>query len=201
MVACTKINSGEASHMADFKELREKVSVTQVAEWLGVHPGPKLRGRCPFCEDDRSFTITPAKGLWGCFKCGKKGSILDLVMHVRSVKLVEAAKLIEEQFLGTVQSRNSTVPRTNDERADRLAKVAETLDPEHPAVDAVGFDTEFAKTHGIGFRPKGQGQGYVLIPFRDETGRLLGYIGTQEELWLPKDFQPKDNVTPFPKRA
>jgi DNA primase len=177
--------------MADFKELREKVSIIQVADWLGVHPGPKLRGRCPLCEDDRSFTITPAKGLWGCFKCGKKGSILDLVMHVKDVKLTEAAKLIEEHFLGTPQKQP---------RDDRLGKVAERLDPEHPAVDAVGFATEFAAAHGIGFSSSGAGKGYVLIPFRDETGKLIGYIGTQDELWLPKEFRPIENVVPL-KRA
>lgn len=184
--------------MADFQELRQKVPIERVAEWLGINLGPKLRGECPLCQDKRSFTITPSKGLWGCFKCGKKGSILDLVMEMRQVKLIEAGQLIEEQFLGKGQSRrDSTVPvRTDDER---LAKVRERLDPEHPAVDAVGFSTEFATAHGIGFSSSGAGKGYVLIPFRDDTGRLLGYIGAQDELWLPKDFK-EDKVVPL-KRA
>ena len=82
--------------MADFKELRQQVSIEKVADWLGINLGPKLRGACPLCEDPRSFTITPVKGLWGCFKCGKKGSILDLVMEMRQVKLPEAGKLIAE---------------------------------------------------------------------------------------------------------
>jgi DNA primase len=185
--------------MADFKELRQQVSIEKVADWLGINLGPKLRGACPLCEDPRSFTITPVKGLWGCFKCGKKGSILDLVMEMRQVKLPEAGKLIEEQFLGKGQSRrDSTVPAGTN--AERLAKVAERLDPEHPGVDAVGFSTEFAVAHGIGFSASGAGKGYVLIPFRDETGQLLGYIGTTEELWLPKDFK-EQKVVPISKRA
>ncbi len=182
----------------DFDELRQKVPIEKVADWLGITVNAKGRGKCPLCDDQRSFTITPAKNLWGCFACGKKGSILDLVMNMRDVKLTEAARLIEEQFLDKGQSRrDSTVPaRTDDER---LAKVAERLDPEHPAVDAVGFSTDFAKEQGIGFSSSGAGKGYVLIPFRDATGRLLGYVGATEELWLPKDFR-EQKIVPL-KRA
>ena len=188
----------------DFKELRDKVPIAKVAEWLGISvkgSGASPRGECPLCGADRSFTITPAKGMWGCFKCGKKGSILDLVVHIRQVKLTEAAKLIEEQFLGTVQSqprRDSTVPpRTDDERG---LKPLDYLDSEHPAVDAVGFSSDFATKHGIGYAPRGIMRGTVAIPFRDETGVLLGYIGITEEATLPKDFKA-DNVVPLPKRA
>lgn len=184
--------------MVDFQELRQQVPIEKVADWLGITVNAKGRGACPLCQDERSFTITPAKGLWGCFKCGKKGSILDLVMHMKDLKLTEAARLIEEQFLGKGQSRrDSTVPAGTNE--DRLAKVAERLDAEHPAVDAVGFSTEFATAHGIGFSSSGAGKGFVLIPFRDETGRLLGYCGTTEELWLPKEFK-EEKVVPL-KRA
>jgi DNA primase len=187
----------------DFQELREKVSITQVADWLGIvvrGNGASPRGECPLCGDDRSFTITPAKGMWGCFKCGKKGSILDLVMEMRQVKLTEAAQLIGEHFLGTVQSqsrRNSTVPpRTDNERG---LKPLDYLDPEHPAVDAVGFASDFAAKHGIGYSPKGIMRGTVAIPFRDEHGTLLGYIGITEEVTLPKDFK-ESTVVPL-KRA
>lgn len=185
----------------DFKELREKISITQVAEWLGIvvkGSGASPRGECPLCGDDRSFTTTPTKGMWGCFKCGKKGSILDLVMHMKEVKLTEAAKLIEEQFIGTVQSqprRDSTVPpRTKGELVP-----LDYLDPEHPAVDAVGFDTAFATKNGIGYSPKGIMRGTVAIPFRDENGTLLGYIGITEEATLPKDFKPEQKVVPLRK--
>ena len=184
----------------DFKELRDKVSITQVAEWLGIIVkgyGASPRGECPLCGDDRSFTITPAKGMWGCFKCGKKGSILDLVMEVRQVKLTDAAQLIGEHFLGTVQSqrRDSTVPS----RTEGELKPLDYLDPEHPAVDAVGFASDFAAKHGIGYSPKGIMRGTVAIPFRDEHGTLLGYIGITEEATLPKDFKER-TVVPL-KRA
>lgn len=182
--------------MVDFQELRQKVPIEKVAEWLGINLGPKLRGACPLCEDPRSFTITPAKGMWGCFKCGKKGTILDLVMHMRQVKLPEAGRLIEEQFLGTSTTRrDSTVPP----RTEGELRPLDYLDAEHPAVDAVGFATDFAAKHGIGFSTKGIMRGTVAIPFRDEAGRLLGYIGITEEATLPKDFK-ESTVVPL-KRA
>lgn len=184
----------------DFDDIRARVSIERAAEWLGITVNAKGRGACPFCEATRDFTITPAKRMWGCWKCGKKGSVIDLVMHVRQLATIrEAAQLIQEQFLGTVDSSGTvTVPRTDPEHG---LKPLDYLDPEHPAVDAVGFDTEFAAKHGIGFAPKGIAKSHVLIPFRDETGTLLGYIGVQDEVWLPKEFKPVDSKIVPLKRA
>jgi len=48
---------------------------------------------------------------------------------------------------------------------------------------------------------KGAGQGSVLIPVRDEHGEIAGYVGVQELTYVPKDFQPPQNVVQFKKKA
>ena len=55
------------SHTIDFVELKQRVSIEQAADMLGIKlkkSGPQLRGQCPICKDnsDRAFVITPAKG-------------------------------------------------------------------------------------------------------------------------------------------
>lgn len=198
------------AYKLDFDDIRARVSIERVAEWLGVAGlNERLRGECPLCHStkDNPFTLTPSKGMWGCFACGKKGNIFHFVMHMREVELKDAAQLIHDHFLGTVQSkdRDSTVQRDSTVRGtdgERGLKPLEYLDAEHPGVDAVGFDQDFATKHGIGYASKGIARGHVLIPFRDETGVLLGYIGTTEELWLPKEFKPADpKVVPLKRPA
>jgi DNA primase len=72
------------------------------------------------------------------------------------------------------------------------------LEADHPAVEAVGFDLEVAKSLGVGYAGKGIMRGTVAIPIRDEHGQLLGYIGVQEAR-LPPSFTGK--VIQFPKTA
>lgn len=96
-----------------FDELKALVSITDVAAWLNIkvrQTGDTFRGDCILCGAERSFTLTPKKGLFGCFKCQVRGSHIDLVHHVRqTANIREAAMLIQEHFLGSENS-SSTVP-------------------------------------------------------------------------------------------
>lgn len=57
---------------------------------------------CPFPDhDDRdpSFHVTPSKGLWTCFGCGRAGDVLHLGMMVYGVgSVIEAARLMAQEF-------------------------------------------------------------------------------------------------------
>ena len=63
--------------------------------------------------------------------------------------------------------------------------------------DPVAVLRPFAEKHGLGYAPKGILRGTVAIPFRDEQGNLLGYIGITEAK-LPADFTP--NVVSLDKK-
>jgi len=50
----------------NFDELKALVSITDVAQWLGIkvkQTGDTYRGDCVLCGAERSFTLTPKKGL------------------------------------------------------------------------------------------------------------------------------------------
>ncbi|WP_395019815.1 CHC2 zinc finger domain-containing protein [Dongia sp.] len=212
------------AELVSFDDLKALVSIEEVATWLGIQTKPSgtngaLRGKCPLCSEDRTFTITPAKGLFGCFKCQKRGSILDLVHHVRRTKNVrEAALLIQEQFLGdaggkvpsqelrksTVPAeRNSTVPARQEAPQSPL-KPLEHLTTNHPAIEVLGLTAGACTAIGIGYTSKGMMRGRVAIPLRLPDGSLVGYLGIatsgdqQPLLLFPKNLEEKATAAATP---
>ena len=74
-------------------------------------------------------------------------------------------------------------------------------EPDHPAVEAVGFDADTAKALGIGYANRGSMRGLVLVPVRLPDGSLAGYLGVTEAR-LPKEWHlTPQNVVQFPKKS
>lgn len=194
----------------DFAEVKDKVSFADAIEFLDLRlklAGNQFRGPCPVCKNagDRALVVTPDRGFF-CFGIKKGGDQIALAAHVLDLPARDAAlELAQRAGIGT---STSTVPSngSRERKAPESERGQETqklqpltyLEHEHEAVHAVGFDADFCKHHGIGYAGRGVARGHVLIPFRDETGALLGYVGVTEA-WLPSDFKPK--VLEFKKRA
>jgi hypothetical protein len=68
--------------------------IADVADLLCIEglrrAGVERVGPCPQCGGDDRFGINPRKGVFGCRKCGAKGDVIGLVMHVRQVSFPEA---------------------------------------------------------------------------------------------------------------
>jgi DNA primase len=55
--------------------------------------GRQLVGLCPWHgEKTPSFTVSPAKGLFHCFGCGKAGDVIGFVTHFDKVGFPEAVR-------------------------------------------------------------------------------------------------------------
>lgn len=68
--------------------------------------GSQWVGRCPFHEDKTpSLTVTPGKGLWHCFGCGKGGDAIQFVALQDGVPFREAVKR-----LGAQPQENAVAP-------------------------------------------------------------------------------------------
>jgi DNA primase len=203
------INMEAAMPYIDFAALKEAVSIEDAVQMLGLQVAKsanQLRGPCPFCKTggDRALAITPAKNLFYCFGSQSGGDQIQLVAHVRNCKLPEAAELLGK---GTVQAtvQNSTVSKEHPTAPQRPEAAnpsgltpLDYLDAAHPAVEAAGFNQEEARTLGIGFANKGLMRGTVAVPIRDESGKLLGYIGVTEARLPPKGLL-NTNVVKFQK--
>jgi DNA primase len=163
-----------AMSYVDFDNVRKHVSVEQAAAWLGLElkkANHQLRGHCPIHGGGpRCFVVTPAENVFYCFapECRAGGGVIELVMKVRGLQERDAALALQEHFLG----RNANVVSI-DSPPSRI----DYLQPEHPDVQALGIPVEVAKMLGIGYAPRGTMAKRVLLPIRNKSGKLVGYVG------------------------
>ncbi len=95
--------------VGDFVSLRKK----------GVNYG----ACCPFHnEKTPSFVVSPAKGLFKCFGCGKGGNAVTFVMEHEGMTYVEALKYLAKKYGIEVQERELSEEETrrNDDRESMM---------------------------------------------------------------------------------
>lgn len=174
----------------DFAELKDRHPIDRVAEMLQLDTKQKngqLRGKCPVCEgdSDRNLAITPAKGLYYCFAAAEGGDQLQLIAHVHGTSVKDAAQWL-------AGSDTDTPPKKSNKKQGNEARGGfqplSYLEPDHAAVDAVGFPADVAEAVGIGYAKRGVMRGHVAVPVRLEDGTLIGYIGV-EEAAMPPDWK------------
>lgn len=95
----------------DFKEIKSRVSITQILERYGViesltkaGTGDRLSGTCPIHggTNKTHFRVSVSKNCWNCFgKCQAGGNIIDFVAKKEDIVFRDAALLIDEWFPGS----------------------------------------------------------------------------------------------------
>ena len=83
---------------------------------LAKHGNGHLAGACPFHEDDEpSFIVTPAKGLYHCMGCGVAGNAIQFIEKFDGVSFRHAFELLSDGkgFTGGTDQplKRATVPR------------------------------------------------------------------------------------------
>lgn len=193
------------AYQVDFAELKQRFTIEQVAEKLGLtlkRSGQTLRGECPVCKDSghRDLAVTPGKGFF-CWRAKQGGDLIALVAHVRECDVKDAARWLDAgtSSRGTsVPSKKEPVPGTEGERG---MKALDYLEAAHPAVEALGFAPEIAAALGIGYAGRGTMKGNVLIPVRLEDGTLAGYVGVSDIETIPETWHGIENNVVRLKRA
>ena len=138
---------------------------------------------CPFHnEKTPSFSVSPSKGIFKCFGCGKAGNAVTFVMEHEQMTYPEALKYIARKYGIEVNETEET----EEETADRLRHESMIAVSEFAAgfyADAL-FNT--SEGHAVGLSYLKQRRG-----FTDETIRKFG-IG-----WSPSG-QPFAGESPAP---
>ena len=68
--------------------------------------GVNLLGLCPFHnEKTPSFTVSPAKGIFKCFGCGKGGNSVHFIMEHEQISYYEALKYLAKKYHIEVEER------------------------------------------------------------------------------------------------
>lgn len=86
--------------------------------------GVNYQACCPFHnEKTPSFVVSPSKGLYKCFGCGKGGNAVTFVMEHESVTYPEALKMVAKRYGIEVREKEMTEEdvRRNDDRESMFA--------------------------------------------------------------------------------
>jgi len=71
--------------------------------------GVNLIGLCPFHnEKTPSFTVSPAKGIYKCFGCGKAGNSVNFIMDHEHYSYPEALKFLAKKYNIEVEEKEQT---------------------------------------------------------------------------------------------
>lgn len=130
--------------------------------------GANYQACCPFhSERTPSFIVSPAKGLFKCFGCGKGGNAVTFVMEHEKMTYAEALKYVAKKYGIEVREKELTPEeaRRNDDRESMMVVNSWAAD----YFQHVLHDTDEGLSVGMGyFRERG---------FTDATVRkfALGY--------------------------
>ena len=68
--------------------------------------GANLIGLCPFHDEKTgSFTVSPSKGIFKCFGCGKAGHSVGFVMEIEQCSYVEAIRQLAKKYHIEIEER------------------------------------------------------------------------------------------------
>ena len=86
--------------------------------------GANFQACCPFHnEKTPSFVVSPSKGLFKCFGCGKAGNAVTFVMEHESISWPEALKVVAKKYGIEIREKEMTEEdiRRNDNRESMFA--------------------------------------------------------------------------------
>ena len=135
--------------------------------------GVNYQACCPFHnEKTPSFVVSPSKGLYKCFGCGKGGNAVSFVMEHENITYPEALKIVAKKYGIEVKEREESeedVRRNNNRESMFMLNswasdyFANTLHNTDEGVSiglsyfrqARGFSEATIKKFGLGFCPSG----------------------------------------------
>lgn len=81
--------------------------------------GANLIGLCPFHDEKTgSFTVSPSKGIYKCFGCGKAGNTVNFIMEIEHCSYVDAMKILARKYHIEIEERELT-PEEQQRQDDR----------------------------------------------------------------------------------
>lgn len=165
--------------------------------------GANFKGCCPFHnEKTPSFVVSPTRGIYKCFGCGKGGDAVNFLMDIDQLSYVEALERLAPYSKETPEYDNSEKAREKaslEKRRSSLSRILEAamnhyrealfnVGDHSPARDALRlreYDRDQVIEWGIGFAPGGT---FLYDKLKDKNllaeGRELGLVGdNSDKFW------------------
>lgn len=78
-----------------------------------------MMGLCPFHDEKTpSFTVSPAKGIYKCFGCGKGGNGVNFVMEIEQISYFDALKQVAQKYNIPIEEKELS-PEEQKQFSDR----------------------------------------------------------------------------------
>jgi len=145
--------------------------------------GANMIGLCPFHDEKTpSFVVSPAKGIYKCFGCGKSGDSVKFIMEHETYSYPQALKFLAEKYQIAIEENESTP----EEKiiADRRDSLYIVLKYAMEFFQDQLFNTDEGRSIGLSyFKERG---------YHEETIRSFG-LGYSPDSWdaLYKDATSK----------
>ena len=108
------------------------LDAAQIVDVVGDFVTLKKRGSnyqacCPFHnEKTPSFSVSPSKGIYKCFGCGKSGTAVGFVMEHENMTYIEALKYLAKKYnIEVVEKEETAEDIANRQRHESLLLVSE----------------------------------------------------------------------------
>ena len=153
----------------DLEEVRSRARIDDVvSSYVTLKPSGAgtLKGLCPFHDEKTpSFQVTPARGLYYCFGCGKGGDTVNFVQEINNLSFREAVEFLADKYgvhlRYTDESKPTGISRVrlieaNAAAADFFSEALNSAEaqPARQFLSGRGFSREAAETFGVGFAPR-----------------------------------------------
>ena len=163
------IDQGTIQRILDTAEITEVVGEFVTLKRRGTN----LIGLCPFHnEKTPSFNVSPSKGIYKCFGCGKGGSSVNFIMEHEHLSFVESVRWLAKKYHIEIEEKEER-PEDIQERNDHESQIivsefaqkyfaAQLWESEYGQAVGLsyfherGFRDEVIKKFGLGYCPDGK---------------------------------------------
>ena len=177
-----------------------------IGEYIGLKRfGANYKACCPFHDENTSsFVVSPSKGIYKCFGCGKGGDAVHFVQEFEKVSFPQALKIVAKKYNIDVPERELSPEElaSAKRRENSLAMLdknnrtfREALTRHSPAMDYLtgrGIKQETIDKWGLGWASGGFFAGRVTYPIHNMNGDICGFTGRA----LSDQVQPKYKNSP-----
>ncbi|MBX7094797.1 MAG: DNA primase [Flavobacteriales bacterium] len=112
--------------------------------------GANLMGLCPFHnEKTPSFTVSPAKGIYKCFGCGKAGNSVNFIMEQEHVSYPDALRHLARKYNITIEEEQRSVEEIQQESEKEALYVVSQYAQKHFTHNLM--ETEEGRSIGLSY--------------------------------------------------
>jgi len=177
-----------------------------IGEYIGLKRfGVNYKANCPFHEENTSsFVVSPAKGIYKCFGCGKGGDAVHFVQEFENVSFPQALKIVAKRYNIDVPEKELSPDELSayKQRENAILSLSKQNSSFHTALLKQDVALTYLTSRGIsqatiekwnlGWAANGFFTGRITFPIQNVSGEVCGFTGRTME----KELQPKYKNSP-----